>query len=110
MEKGVHVDQYKVDWDAIEWQTPLAGVRFKAFRQGNKQLRLVEYTVEFVEPDWCSRGHIGYVLEGLLEIDFDGTSVGFGPGDGMFIPAGREHKHKAIILSDTVRVVLVEEL
>ena len=33
----------------------------------------------------------------------------FGPGDGIFIAAGPEHGHKAMVLTDVLRVVLVED-
>ncbi len=102
--------QYKVDFDAIEWVSPLNGVRFRPHRADGKQIRVVEYARDFVEPDWCLKGHIGYVLEGRVAIDFNGTVVEYGPGDGIIIPAGEEHKHKAHPLSDLVRVVLVEDV
>lgn len=98
---------YKIDFDSMPWENPAAGVRFKACEQGGKKLRLVEFGREFVEPDWCTKGHIGYVLEGKMNIDFDGKILTFGPGDGVFIPAGE--KHKARILTDSVKVFLVED-
>jgi quercetin dioxygenase-like cupin family protein len=101
--------QYKVDFESIPWETPASGVKFKAYEQNGRKLRLVEFAKEFVEHDWCTKGHIGYVLEGQMEIDFDGEKVVFGLGDGIFIPAGEEHKHKARVLTDVVRVFLVED-
>jgi hypothetical protein len=41
----------------------------EADRSGSKQLRLVEFSSEFVEPHWCEKGHIGLVLSGTLEVD-----------------------------------------
>jgi quercetin dioxygenase-like cupin family protein len=102
------MEQYRVDFESMEWETPAEGVRFKAYEQGGRKLRLVEFSKEFVEPDWCTKGHIGYVLEGQIEIDFDGQAIVFGPGDGVFIPAGEEHKHKGKALTDVVRIILVE--
>ncbi|MFZ5868084.1 MAG: cupin domain-containing protein [Thermodesulfobacteriota bacterium] len=101
---------YKVDFDSIPWETPAQGVRAKILKQDGKQLRLVEFTREFVEPDWCQKGHFGYVLEGQLEIDFDGTRVLFAQGDGVFIPPGEAHKHMARVLTDVVRLILVEDV
>ncbi len=102
--------QYIVDFKSIPWQAQAAGVKFKAYKQGGRRLRLVEFTKEFVEHDWCKKGHIGYVLEGQTEIDFDGKTVIFGPGDGLFIPAGEQHRHKAWILTDVVKAILIEDL
>jgi len=104
------VEQHKVAFESLPWSSPAAGVRFKAHRQGERQLRLVEFTDEFVEPDWCLKGHVGYVLEGQLEIDFDGNRIAFNPGDGIFIPPGEEHKHMAKALTGVVRMILVEDV
>jgi len=100
---------YKVDFGSISWEQPAAGVRFKACEQNGRRLRLAEFTRDFAEPDWCTRGHIGYVLEGEMELDFHGRIVTFRPGDGLFIPSGRDHGRKARVLTDFVRVVLVED-
>jgi quercetin dioxygenase-like cupin family protein len=72
------------------------------------RLRLAEFTKDFVEPDWCTKGHIGYVLEGRMEVDFHGHVVTFRAGQGLFIPPGSEHGHKARVLTDSVTVILVE--
>lgn len=84
-------------------------MRFKAYTQAGKRLRLVEFTKDFIEPDWCRTGHAGMILEGRMEIDFDGEVIEFGPGDGVFIPAGEAHKHKARVLTDIVKAILVED-
>ncbi len=104
------MEQYRVDFKSMPLETPVAGLRFKAREQGGKKLRLVEFTREFVELDWCMNGHIGLILEGQIEIDFDGKVIMFNPGDGMFIPPGQEHKHKGRILTDKIRAILVEDV
>jgi ethanolamine utilization protein EutQ (cupin superfamily) len=104
----IRADQYKIDFESMAWKTPAVGVRFKAYEKDGRKLRLIEFTKEFVEPG-CTKGHIGYVLEGQLEIDIGGKVIVLGPGDGLSIPAGEEHKHKARILTDVARVVLVED-
>ena len=103
------MEQYKIDFESMDWEIPAEGVRFKAYEQDGRKLRLVEFTKEFVESDWCTKGHIGYILDGEMEIDFDGKVIMFGPGDGVFIPAGREHKHKGRVLTDNVKVILIED-
>ena len=103
------MEPYKIEFQTMAWEHPMVGVRFKAYEQDGRKLRLVEFTKEFVEPDWCTKGHIGYILEGRMEIDFDGNIIVFGPGDGVFIPAGSEHKHKGRVLTDKVKAVLVED-
>ena len=101
--------QYKIDFESMAWEKPMTGVRFKAFEQDGRRLRLVEFTREFVEPDWCLKGHIGYILEGQAEINFNGNIITFGPGDGIFIPAGEKHRHITKVLTDSVKVSIVED-
>jgi quercetin dioxygenase-like cupin family protein len=103
------MEQHKIVFESMAWESPAVGVRFKAYEQGGKKLRLVEFSRDFVEPDWCTKGHIGYILEGQIEIDFNGKAVLFGKGDGVFIPAGEQHKHKAKVLTDTVKIILMED-
>jgi uncharacterized cupin superfamily protein len=104
------MEQYKIDFKMMSWDTPTSGVRFKAYEQGGRKLRLAEFTREFVEPDWCTKGHIGYILEGQMEIGFDGKVILFEPGDGLFIPAGEKHKHKGKVLTEVVKAILVEDV
>ncbi len=87
----------------------MPGVRFKAFEQDGRRLRLVEFARGFQEPDWCRKGHIGYVLEGEGELHLSGQTVRLKAGDGIFIPAGEEHKHRLHVSGGIFRVVLVEE-
>jgi len=88
---------------------PINGLRFKAICHRNRQLRLVEYTKE-MSPHWCEKGHIGYVLEGEMEIEYKNERLVYKSGDGIFIPSGQEHKHKGKVLSDIVRVIFVEDV
>ena len=100
---------YKVDFGALPWTQPAAGVRCKVCVQDGRRLRLAEFTRDFIEPDWCTKGHIGYVLAGTLELDFHGETVTLGAGDGLSIPPGSAHGHKARVLTDRVRIFLVED-
>ena len=104
------MNEYRIDFESIPSQEPAVGVRFKACERDGRRLRLVEFARDFVEPDWCLKGHTGLILEGQMEIDFDGQVISCGPGDGVFIPPGEEHKHKGRAVTDTVRLVLVEDV
>jgi hypothetical protein len=93
----------------MPWESPAPGVRCKKRQHDGRLLRLVEFTREFVETDWCVKGHAGYVLEGVIVVDFHGKDVVFVAGDGLFIPPGDEHGHKARAVTDSVTLVLVDE-
>ena len=101
--------QYRVDFDALPWQAPMPGLRFRAWDHGGRRLRLVEYTKE-MQPHWCEKGHIGYVLDGRFEIRFEAETHVYEAGDGVFLPPGAEHKHMGIALTDVVRAVFVEDV
>lgn len=99
-----------INFNSIQWQSNLPGARSKVYQQDGKQIRIVEFTNAFVEPDWCEKGHLGYVLEGTLEINFKGRLVVYPKGSGIFIPSGTENAHKARSITKAVRLILVEEL
>ena len=101
------MEPYKVVFDSLEWQAPMPGTRFKVFSDGLKQLRLVEFTSEFVEPQWCEKGHIGIVLQGELEIDFHGRHVHYPEGAGIFISPANGHKARSV--TPRVLLFLVED-
>jgi quercetin dioxygenase-like cupin family protein len=104
------MEAYRILFERIEWHSPQPGVRFKVTRDGSKQVRLIEFTPDFVEREWCEKGHAGFVLAGELEIAFCGHAVRFPEGSALLIPAGTQHRHKARVLTPLVRLFLVEEV
>jgi len=98
----------RIRFAELPWEEPAEGARFKAFTRGGTKIRLVEFTNEFIEPDWCEKGHIGYVLEGTLDVSFPEGKVRLTSGDGVFILGGEPEKHKAFVIGQKVRLVLVE--
>jgi len=99
---------YRVDFESLPWETVVEGVRQKAVAHSGKKVRLVEYT-RAMSLHWCTKGHYGYILKGRLEIEFGDTARVFEEGVGVFIPDGEEHRHRASVLSDVVRVIFVED-
>lgn len=94
----------------IRWHSPAPGVREKKHTGAKHSLRLLEFSHGFVEKDWCTKGHIGFVLEGILRIDFDGQLQVFEAGDGLWIEAGHAQKHKAVLAAgEKVLLLLFEE-
>ena len=104
------MNQYKIDFNSMDWDAPTVGVRQKVVEQNDKQFRLLELSKDFVELDWCTKGHVGYIIVGQLEIDFDGKSILYGPGDVVTIPDGDNHKHKATSITDKVTIFVVEKI
>jgi mannose-6-phosphate isomerase-like protein (cupin superfamily) len=101
--------KYKIDFEEIQWEEPIKGINSKIYKYDNRQLRLVNYTKE-VPPHWCDKGHYGFILEGEFEIEFENETQIFRKGDGVFIPDGKHHKHQARALSESVKLIFVEDI
>lgn len=99
---------YKIKFDDLEWSHPFVGVKDKSYVQDGKKLRLVEYSKE-MPPHWCEKGHYGIILEGTFEIEYGNETLTYHKGDGVFIPNGAEHKHRARVIGEKVTALLVEE-
>lgn len=100
---------YRIDFSNLNWEIPFEGIRHKYLDQNEIRIRLVEYE-RSMPPHWCEKSHYGIVLEGVLEIEFDHETVQYKKGEGLFLPAGRKHRHKARVLTDTVLIFFVETL
>ncbi len=98
-----------VDFTAIPWKSSEVGVRVKQVVRGNHQIRLIEFSEDFVEADWCRKGHIAYVVRGTIEIDFGTRVVTVNAGDGLFIPPGESSKHKARVPNGTATLFIVDK-
>ncbi len=100
----------RVDFAALSWKENAAGARSKEVTRNGKKLRLVEFTGEFIERDWCLKAHAGYVLEGEMEIIFaTGATERFVAGDGLIIGDAEGARHKARVAGAKVRLLLVED-
>ncbi|HEX8733981.1 MAG TPA: cupin domain-containing protein [Pyrinomonadaceae bacterium] len=98
----------KIDFAALEWETSASGLRSKTLERDGKRVRLLEHSRAVREEDWCEKPHVGYVVEGELEINFSGKTEAFRAGEGIFIAAGE--KHKARSLTEKTLLFLVEEI
>ena len=104
------MSSFKVDFEKMEWQPIRPDVRQKVYCEGSRQVRLVEFETSDGAEHWCETGHIGYVLKGALSISFNGEVVSFKAGDGLFIPAGAESKHRSVAISSGTQLLMVEDL
>lgn len=99
-----------VDFASLPWIEPADGVRFKSIIKDNQRIRLTEFSYGLVEPDWCLKGHAGYVINGAFSIDYSGKKERYNPGDVIFISAGEKDKHKAILEKGEKVTILLFEL
>jgi len=101
--------QYKVDFDKLDWESPIEGVRHKYIDQDNLRMRLVEYSKE-MPLHWCEKGHCGYIIEGKMEIEFENVKIIYQAGDGILIPDSPHHRHRGKALTEKVLVFFIEKV
>lgn len=103
------MNQYKINFPRLPW-TSKTGTRSKVAHLGDMKMRLVEFDDQFMEMEWCVRGHFGYVISGRLFVHFESEILEFKEGEGIHIPAGLPHKHKAMIRKgEHAKLVLFED-
>jgi quercetin dioxygenase-like cupin family protein len=100
---------YKVDFQSIAWEHGRPGVHFKVYCEGSRQIRLVEFATSEGDPHWRELGHIGYVLEGGLDIKINGEVFSIAAGDGLFIPPGDASAHRGVCITPGTRLLMVED-
>ena len=100
------MENHLIKFDLLDWITPAKGIRYKKFKNGSNVIRLLEFSEGFLEEEYCPKGHACYVLEGCFNIEYTGKLETYAAGDVIYIPAGKEDKHKAII-SKGERVLLL---
>jgi hypothetical protein len=104
------VDDPRIEFASLPWQQMAPGARHKVVERGGKRVRLVEFAREFVERDWCPKGHVGYVLEGDLEIALEDRVVRLHRGDAIVLRGGGADKHKASVIGSSATLLLVEDV
>lgn len=87
---------YKVDFASLGWNTwagELPG-RVKVAREAGQQVRLIELGPGFVEPDWCERGHIVYVVSGRYMQQVGTETWEMQTGQALILPPGTRHRSR----------------
>jgi len=70
---------------------------------------LLRFAPGFADPNWCTRSHVLYVLEGTLTVEFENTSLTVDTGQACGIDAGTRHRASNGTQSDVV-VLAVSDL
>jgi quercetin dioxygenase-like cupin family protein len=100
----------RIPFASMQWEQVRPDVRQKVHCEGGRQVRLVSFDTSDGPQHWCDVGHIGYVLEGALSINFDGKVEEFRAGDGIFIPSGEEHRHRAVSITPGTLLLMIEDV
>jgi len=100
-----------VDLEGLPWQELATGARAKVCLRGAQRVRLAEFVDGFVEPDWCTAGHAGQVLEGACTLLTRTSEQRLEAGDVISIQPGEECAHKAVLgPGDRVLLLLFENV
>jgi hypothetical protein len=89
-----------LDWErASAWEsrgiTGVATVR--SIQSGDVQMRLVSYSRDYVADHWCLKGHIVFVVEGALTIEYqDGQRHRLEAGNGYLVGDNQRSAHKVV--------------
>jgi quercetin dioxygenase-like cupin family protein len=82
------------DWSSVpETEHPgeTGAARWRTRQFGDIRVRMVEYSPGYRADHWCSKGHILYVLDGVLHTELeDGRTVTLTPGTSYQVADGAE--------------------
>jgi len=86
------------DWSTVpstEHPGETGAAYWRTIEQGNVRVRIVEYSPGYLADHWCSRGHVLYVLSGVLVTELkDGRSFTLLPGQSYQV-ADDEEPHRS---------------
>lgn len=100
----------RVRFDDLPWTAGAPGLREKAVERGGHRVRLVELSDGYAESDWCTKGHVGVVREGVLEVARGPAVARYETGDVFILAPGVDDRHRARARSARVVVLLVEDV
>ncbi len=95
--ESVNTMDAKASFDAVRWRSLAPGAREKRISRSNVVLRLLEFSPPYVEHEWCTQPHVGYVVDGSFTVQFRDHAVTLAAGDGLFIAGGENNAHKAVV-------------
>jgi quercetin dioxygenase-like cupin family protein len=97
----------RIDFETLTWTQAAEGLRYKSAESEGRRVRLLEFAAGYREAEPCVKSHIGYVIEGELEVEFSDRTERFGRGDALVIHA-EPHSAKACV--GRVLLFLVEDV
>ena len=83
-----------IRFERMPWQSIKPGFQVKRATSGGQALCMASYGPGFVDGFWCEDGHVGFVAEGRLTIEFPDGPQHYQAGDAFFIPAGKAARHR----------------
>ena len=105
------MNDFLIEFNKLDWEQPQKGIKQKSYTKGTTRIRLVRFNDEFKEKDWCTKGHIGFVIKGNLRVEFDKETIIFKEGNALWISEGVKYKHKVKMEKmKTAELILFEKI
>lgn len=76
---------------SLDW-TPGAHPLERKKLVAGQSAALLEFAPGFADPNWCERGHVIYVIKGVLGLTFENGSEELAAGEGCVIEAQTRHR------------------
>ncbi len=56
------------------------------------RVSMLQFDPGFSDPNWCVNAHVGLVLSGSIELEFEDSGEVYGEGDAFVIHGGTRHR------------------
>ena len=78
----------------IEWRPDVEGIQVRELTVDGRRWALVQYAPGAKRQEWCEDGHLGVVLSGEIEYEFEdgGNPLASRQGDAFTLSTGRGHR------------------
>jgi quercetin dioxygenase-like cupin family protein len=102
--------ELRIPFTEIEWTDDVPGIRACETEVDGRRWALVEYADGARRHEWCLDGHIGFVLEGGVEYEFEdqGEPLKVTEGEAFSLSTGRAHRGRNLA-DGLTRLFLIDD-
>jgi mannose-6-phosphate isomerase-like protein (cupin superfamily) len=99
-----------IELSRTDWVADVPGIRARETHVEGHRWAIVEYAPGAQRHEWCLDGHVGFVISGAVEYEFEdgGRSLMIGEGDAFALSTGRAHRG-ANRSSQATRLFVIDE-
>ena len=83
----------RVPFGSMDWERGNHALEKKKTLLG-RGVGLLEFAPGFADPNWCDRSHVLFVVEGMLELEFDEGMATLSAGQCGVLDKGTRHRAK----------------
>jgi quercetin dioxygenase-like cupin family protein len=88
------VKDIAIELSRTDWTPDVPGIHAREAYLEGRRWAIVEYAPGAKRHEWCVDGHVGFVLSGTVEYEFEdgGAPLTVGEGDAFALSTGRAHR------------------